>query len=121
MTMGKNLRKLYDYLNVVAFEGRLKKIPVIYGRLAKEWEAIAVYQYSIDTGKSWRIIVDSRAKRVIPPHFLLLHEMTHQWEHEVCGYTRTGDIIHNKRFKRKLKQLHKRLGWKLPPSWSLRR
>lgn len=116
----KALSSLQDYLNVLLFDGKLKKIPIRFRKIHREDRALGYYQFELKTGAPLEIVLESRQK-YCPFHFILVHEMVHQWENQILGYVRgRGNKVHNKRFKRKLASLHKKLGWKLPPSWSMR-
>jgi hypothetical protein len=114
----KHLQGLFNYLNQVCFKGKLKKTKLQYSPIVKRdraGDAIAFFEWA--GNKALRIKLDPRATYT-PLHYVLLHEMVHQYDHQMGR--RDKKVIHNTAFKKRLKRLHKKLGWKMPPAWSMK-
>jgi hypothetical protein len=125
----KALQHLWLAWNKTLFKGRLK-LPSIRKARGENKKTVTWGHYRFFDNQVWEYRPGKRPRRkndeimvrsVLKDHeqlWVLLHEMVHQWERRVIG--KRGQPPHTPRFIRKIKALHKKLGWKPPPKWSYR-
>jgi|SRR5688572_20515157 len=113
----KYLKFLQKYLNKACFGNKLKNIPVRIRSLKREDGAIGFFEWR--DGKPYQICIE-KGQTYMHRHFILLHEMLHQYEYVTGRADVEKELHHTQKFKNKLRMLHKRLGWKPPPAWSMK-